>query len=140
MTDRIVIITGGRDLTDRAPIWAFLDEQLEIAQRHLSWLVVYEGGCETGGDLFAREWAERKMLEGVSVFLKSFPPDIGKHGSPAAYHIRNREMVSAAVERRDKHESTVTAGAFPGKRNGTRKTIELLEKAGIETRVVEGCR
>lgn len=140
MTDHIVIITGGRDLTDKTPVWAFLDEQLAFAKRALCWLIVYQGECETGADRFARDWANTKRDAGESVDMLAFPPDLAQWGTPAAYHIRNREMVRRAASLRDEIESTVIAGAFPGKGNGTRETIKLLTKAGIETRVVEGCK
>ncbi len=139
MTDRIVIITGGRDLTDPAPIHAFLDEQLTIAKTHLSWLVVYHGNCPDGADRFAAAWTRKAEHENRGACERPFTPNRAD-GYPAAYHIRNRKMVTNAAERRDKHEATVVAGAFPGERNGSRNTIKLLAKAGIETRVVEGCR
>lgn len=136
MNDRIVIITGGRDLRDPAPVWAFLDEQLAMANSLGQRLLVFEGGCKTGSDLHARSWVASIIRMRNYVGHRSFPPD-PKLPSPARYHVRNREMVKRAQEQVVLEGVAAVAGAFPGAGNGTRTVIKLLAKAGIETVVVE---
>lgn len=134
MTDRIVIITGGRDLADPRPVEAFLERELAQAVRCNQWLMVYHGACPTGADHFAERWWSQKPQEAIG--RTAFWPN-NKLPSPARYHERNRRMVAKAVEMIERLDCVVTAGAFPGAGNGTRTVIKLLAKAGIETVVVE---
>ena len=54
-----ILVTGGRKLADRDLVWNKLEVYREIARKANERLMVIEGGCETGADLFAREWARK---------------------------------------------------------------------------------
>lgn len=134
--NRIVIVTGSRDLREAGLVYDYLDGQLAIAKSLGQRLIVYEGQCPYGGaDLHAYNWVRIAINRGEQVGHKVFPPDLKQHGSPAAFHIRNREMIADAVKERNEGRAAVEAGAFPGRGNGTKGVIAMLKKNGVNVEV-----
>lgn len=108
-----VIVCGGRDFEDQlAVIKAFMGMPAGTTIVH--------GECD-GADRMAGEYAEWLGLP-----VEPHPPDIKKHGSPRAFHIRNQEMVDGGAD---------YVIAFPGG-SGTANLIERAEKAGIQVKKV----
>lgn len=107
-----ILVCGGRDFTDTDSMFSVLDRV--SATRGMSWLI--HGGCPTGADKIAGQWAEaRRIPEWV------FPPNWPKYGK-AAGPIRNQQMIDEG-----KPNACV---AFPGGR-GTADMIARCKKAGI---------
>lgn len=94
---------------------------------------VWHGGAR-GADKMVEEFVnkiERSLRERLGVFikLKAFLPDIKKHGSPAAFHVRNQEMV-------DGGPNVLVAFPKTGEANkGTLSTIKRARDAGIKVSV-----
>lgn len=57
-----VIVTGSRDWSERHQV----DLALDNCKAH-GMTVLVQGGCETGADLMAREWAERNGFPCITV-------------------------------------------------------------------------
>ena len=91
-------------------------------------------GAAKGADAMSEEFfnkIERSVRErmGVIIKVKAFPPDFNKYGSPAAYHMRNQQMVDGKPD---------VLVAFPraGEANkGTLSTIKRARDAGIRVEV-----
>jgi hypothetical protein len=75
-----------------------------------------------GADYFAEMWAYARKLT-----VRIHRPDFDTHGSPAALHIRNREMVE---------EATVLVAFWNGKSPGTKSVIEMARKKKIPVKIV----
>lgn len=108
-----VIVTGGRDWTPvgHNPLYRVLDE--------LKPTVLIQGGCPTGADFWARQYARDHDLH-----LGTFYADWKKHGRSAGPK-RNSEMVNAGAD---------VVVACPGGK-GTEDCTYKARLAGI--RVVE---
>lgn len=104
-----VIVTGGRDFTDRDLVWAVL--------RKLQPGNIIVGDCPTGVDSFAREWAKSQPRQGYVVY-EAFWDKEGRKAGP----LRNRRMVQD-------HKDAVVL-AFPGGR-GTASCIAEAEAEGL---------
>lgn len=127
MTAARVLVTGSRRWSDAAALEAALvqawDEALAAG---FDGMVVVHGGCPTGADRLAWEWASR-----VDVPVEVFAADWDRHG-PAAGPLRNQAMVDAGA---------VVALAFPlGRSAGTRDCMRRAERAGIPVRVIDGAQ
>lgn len=123
---RRVLVTGSRNWnnTDTDTIWGALDRELEELTDEEE-LVVIHGGCPTGADELANQWAEDR---GVAVNV--FPADWATHGK-AAGPIRNQRMVDAGAD---------VCLAFPlGESRGTRDCASRAKAAGIPVTVHTGC-
>ena len=107
-----VLVTGGRDFSDRALLVKVLDT---LHERHAFTLLIH--GDARGADRLAGGWAE-----GRGVQVLACPADWAKHGR-AAGPIRNGEML--------RHEPNLLV-AFPGGK-GTANMTELAKKAGLRT-------
>lgn len=77
----IAIVSGSRDWSDRESIYKALDES--CCQ------MVVQGGCPTGADFIAREYARNKSL-----ILVTFYANWKKYGNSAG-PIRNERMLDA---------------------------------------------
>lgn len=118
-----VIVCGGRDYDNRAAIYAALDKLLLKATAEPGGvLVIIQGGCPTGADLWARAFAA------THCHLINEEADWKKHGD-AAGPIRNAAMI-------EKHAPDGGV-AFPGGR-GTADCVRQMEKAGIKVWFPEG--
>lgn len=80
-----------------------------------------------GADYFAELWA---FAHGHTVMR--FHPDFEKYKSPAAFHVRNRELVDFVSGRRPCY----AVAFWDGKSAGTKSVIELCRKAKIQLKVV----
>lgn len=107
-----VLVCGGRDYRSRGTVFHTLTEL------HPS--VVIHGGCPTGADAFAQEWAS------PVVPIEMYAAEWDKHGK-AAGPIRNQRMIDEG-----KPDLVV---AFPGGR-GTADMVRRARKAGIPVREV----
>ncbi len=114
-----VLVTGGRDYTNRRFVWSSLDRHLLSDPRILrdGELVIIEGGA-AGVDTLARQWVKyfkRIVIRpAFDVSVITEPADWHAHGR-AAGPIRNQKML-------DEHEPD-TLIAFPGGR-GTNDMVE----------------
>ncbi len=87
MSGRVVIVTGSRDLTDGAFVYAALDREHCIKPIH-----ILKHGDYRGLDRLARDWArERGVLEWP------FPADWYTHGRKAG-PMRNQEMADSGAD------------------------------------------
>jgi hypothetical protein len=112
-----VLITGGRDFSDRELLFEALD-RLHAAH---SFTVLIHGDAN-GVDRLAGEWGTAR---GIAV--EAHPADWKKHGR-AAGPIRNQKMLE------EKPELVV---ALPGGR-GTADMVRKAKQAGLEVVMVEG--
>jgi YspA, cpYpsA-related SLOG family len=63
----IVLVTGGRDYTKDSVVWDALD-QLDIREGPVD--LVVQGGCRSGADRFAREWANARERDCLTMNAK----------------------------------------------------------------------
>lgn len=101
------LVFGGRDWRGRAAVVRALT-QLQPTS-------IIEGGCPTGADKFAREWAREN-----GVPLLTVPADWATHGR-AAGPIRNQRMID---------EKPDVAVGFPGGK-GTADMTRRVKAAGV---------
>lgn len=121
----IVLVTGGRDYIH----WGRVQRVLTGLNAQDPITLLGEGGCPTGADAFAREWANTNGVR-LATFAADWtdldaPGAIIKHrrdGTPynaAAGPLRNQRMLQALVPD--------LAVVFPGGR-GTKGMLNLLER------------
>ncbi|MCX4751732.1 DUF2493 domain-containing protein [Kitasatospora sp. NBC_01287] len=120
MTAR-VLVTGSRSWPDAAAVEAALLEAWHDAlQAGHDGIVVVHGGCPTGADRLAWEWAAARDVM-VEVHVAGW----AQHGR-AAGPLRNQAMVAAGA---------VVCLAFPlGRSVGTRDCMRRAAAAGIPVR------
>ena len=111
-----VIVCGGRDYYDADVI----GKALATARPSRGLPILVHGACR-GADLTAA--AVGKAARWI---IEPHAANVRLHGSPAAFHIRNQEMVDAGAD---------LLIAFPGG-TGTADCIRRAEKAGIPVRRV----
>lgn len=118
----LVVVTGSRWFVNHAPVRAVL-------RRHEKF-ELYEGRCPYGGlDDIAKAFAESQGM-----VVRSFPPDFQKYRAGAAFHIRNKAMVNAAIEEARRRNLMVLLHAFFIRMlpcSGTKATAEYAEKRGM---------
>jgi hypothetical protein len=68
-----VLVTGSRDLTARDLVEKQLSVCLARAMHEEKVLVVVQGGCPGGADLFAHEWAGYMLMRGFPVVVEGHP-------------------------------------------------------------------
>lgn len=117
-----VLVTGSRAWADRAVV----EHALGVAFGLWRPMVVVQGGCPTGADRMAWEWAWR-----AGVPCEVWPADWAAHGR-AAGPLRNQAMVDAGAR-------YVLAFPLPGSR-GTEDCVRRAEAAGIPVRRFEAQR
>lgn len=120
----IVVVTGGRNYSNRDLVRSTLDDLLE---EHMDIIVVH-GGCNCkehepniGADFFADEWAKEKEIECVPFFADWWR--FGQNGGP----IRNKQMIETA----QRTGREVMMVAFPGG-SGTTNAKSVALKHGLE--------
>lgn len=131
MSELVIAVTGGRNygLTKRGdPIARRREAEDERATlvmtlNALKPVLVLHGGA-TGADELARQWCLKNRVAYVE-----YMPNFAKHGSPAAYHVRNRDMIDD-LKRYRKRDTEIALVAFPGG-NGTKSTTELAKARRI---------
>lgn len=116
-----ILVTGSRYWSDRAAVHRALNVEFYTHGP----LTVVHGGCASGADAYAAEWAQLYAADGVTE--ESHAADWDRHGK-AAGPIRNGQMVAKGAD-------LVLAFLQPGAaNNGTRNCIKLATAAGIPVR------
>lgn len=125
-----VLVTGSRNYSDYGSVGRaiviIINELVELGYKE----IIFMQGAASGADKHAVEFINKTeksifKLTGVKIRYESYPPDLGKHGSPAAYHIRNQEM----VDQKPVHALVFLERGEPNK--GTLSTVKRLREAGI---------
>ena len=109
-----ILVCGGRDYTDKALVYATLDQ---LKPTH-----IVNGGA-TGADWFGLCYARDKGLP-YSTYMADWKT-YGKAAGP----IRNQEML-------DKEKPDMVVGFFGG--TGTKDMIDRAQRAGINTTHIKG--
>lgn len=106
-----VCVTGGRGHQDRALVFATLDR---VRAKHPG-LEIAQGACQTGADLYAREWARERGVD-----CHDYPADwaLGRKAGP----LRNSHMLV--------HFGPDAVVAFFGG-DGTRDCVAQAEMLGV---------
>lgn len=120
---RRILVTGSRYWADRSAVRRALDEQY-LGLEEGTFTVVH-GGCASGADAYAAEWAQQNATHGVVEETHAAAWDrTGRGAGP----IRNRHMVRLGAD-------LVLAFLQPGQaNNGTRNCIALARAAGLTVR------
>lgn len=125
-----VLVTGSRVYSNYATVGKaisiIINDLVELGCKE----IIFMQGAATGADRHAVEFINKTeksifKLTGAKIRHQSYPPELGKYGSPQAYHIRNQKMID---------ELPVCALVFlePGEsNNGTLSVVKRLRKAGI---------
>lgn len=116
-----LLVCGTRTFNDAELLFATLDDLLRVKLRTHD-VVIVQGECETGADLFAREYAEERCL----MLPRCYAADWETHGK-AAGPIRNTAMVEVA---------DACVAFWNGWSTGTRDAFTKARAKGIPTRVV----
>lgn len=103
----VLAIVGSRKWSDSATLYAEADKLQPTA--------IVSGGA-VGADFIAEKYAADRGLP-----LTVFAPDLDKYGSPAAFHIRNRQIAELA---------DVVLACLDGPSRGTQSTINAAKKLG----------
>lgn len=114
-----VAVTGSRNWTEERAVWAALDN----IQQQIGPFILVHGGCPTGADAIAHEWARRHGVR-VEVFFADW--DTGLGAGPA----RN---VAMAESRPD-----LCLGFPLGPSRGTRGCLREMRRCGVQTYSIEG--
>ena len=119
-----IMVTGSRDwVSDSTIRQALFNAFVELGADNET--VLISGGCPSGADHIA----EKIWVEEMGLVSHRFPALWQEHGK-AAGPIRNQQMVNASPN---------IVLAFPmGESKGTRGTIRMAEKAGLDVRIFEG--
>lgn len=88
-------------------------------------IVIIQGGCSTGGDYLARNYALTKGYK-----LEEFPADWNKYGKSAGY-IRNKQMHEYIAN----YENRGVFAWWDGKSKGTAHSFELAKKYNNPIRI-----
>lgn len=110
-----VLVTGGRDFSDRALVNDALDR---LHAQHAFTVLIH--GDASGADRLSGEWAASKGIQ-----VEARPADWKKHGR-AAGPIRNSQMLNEQPE---------LVIAFPGGK-GTADMVRKAKQAGLEVVIV----
>lgn len=169
----IVIFTGSKLWEEKTVVWNMLDDTYQCALReqenmpdkyraHFPFDVgieLFNGECDTGADLFAKQWYEYAIKEGYQVTYRPFPaqwrlcsdmcpPDFvqkkqhfkhrryGQFGEycPTAGMKRNRDMIQAAELEAHKHYVPGVCLAFClNDSPGTINCARLAKRKGFQT-------
>jgi YspA, cpYpsA-related SLOG family len=70
-----VLVTGSREVKDRAAVWRRLDYLAGMALAAGYRVVVVHGDCESGADRLAREWAVARARQGARITQDPHPAD-----------------------------------------------------------------
>ena len=106
-----IAVCGGRDYLDREKLFASMDKVLEKHPK----MVLVHGGCETGADEYARQWAGKRFVP-QHIYLAQWD----RHGKGAG-PIRNRQMARSGL---------TGLVAFPGGR-GTDNMVRHCRDYGV---------
>lgn len=132
MSELVIAVTGGRKygvVVKGEPIArrrAAEDERatLVMTLNALKPTLVLHGDA-SGADYYAMQWCNQNGVPYVA-----YPPNIAQHGSPAAYHIRNRSMVDDLTRYKRAGTTEIAVVAFAGG-TGTKGTVDYAKKRRI---------
>lgn len=133
--NKTIMVTGSRNWKrEIAEDYALITRGMGIEIKSLvdqgaTEITVRQGGAK-GADAMVVEFVnkiERTLLShGVKIRLKSYPPNFAKYGAPAAYHVRNQQMVDDGAD-------VCVAFLKAGEANrGSLSTIAKARAAGIK--------
>lgn len=109
-----VLVTGSRNWDVEQTI----HDDLAHAQRlYGEELVIVHGGCPTGADQIAHEWAKAR-----GVVVEVHYPNTRGHGK-RGFYLRNKAMVDAGAE--------VVLAYVRNASRGASMTVDLARKAGL---------
>lgn len=117
-----ILVCGGRDFTDRDAVALALKNFKPERATEVGWHIIIHGGCPTGADKLADEWADT-----FGVRKRVYLADWQKHGK-AAGPLRNARMLAEG-----KPDLVI---AFPGGR-GTADMVRKAEAAGVPVRRID---
>lgn len=125
-----VLITGSRNYRSYATVGKAIGIAInDLGAQGFKEITFMQGGA-SGADEHAVEFINKVeksifRLTGIKIRYETYLPDFAKYGSPAAYHIRNQEMV-------DQHPVHALVFLEPGEENGgTLSTVRRLRTADI---------
>jgi hypothetical protein len=130
-----VLVFGSRDLREHGPVWTVLNGIAVWRADPADPIIVIEGGCPTGADLFAKEWADGAPWPFVE--HEQFPPDPHRTDN-RRYFERNVAMARRLVELRSE-AAEVSAWGFIGKplesSRGSKLMAGILADYGVSYQV-----
>jgi len=126
---RRVLVFGSRGFSGVQLVWDVMRSHLCEAD------VVTHGACPHGvnGDgsqRFSPDEGAQDIADAWGYETDPHPANVDKHGSPAAFHIRNREMAATLDPARD-----IACGFWDGVSRGTLNMSQELTKRGIRHRL-----
>jgi len=118
-----ILVTAYREWPEPEAVYRALDARLTF-HGHVT---IIHGDCPSGGDLFARQWAEREIMRGMRdgealVRHEAYPALWDEFGKPAG-PMRNKYMVQLEADE-------CLAFPMPPSR-GTISCMKLAQAAGI---------
>jgi hypothetical protein len=136
--NKTIMVTGSRNWSrDASEDYSLITRGMGIEIKSLvdqgATEITVRQGSAKGADAMVVEFVnkiERTLLShGVKIKHKAYPPNFAKHGSPAAYHVRNQQMVDDGAD-------VCVAFLKPGEPNrGTLSTMAKARAAGIKVSV-----
>jgi hypothetical protein len=120
-----VLVFGSRDLPERRPVWTVLAGVAVWRAEQTEPLVVIEGGCPTGADRYAKEWAESSPWPNIR--HEQYPPDRRRTDNRRFFE-RNVRMARCLAELADQGAS-IEAWGFVSKPLESSRGSKLM--AGI---------
>jgi len=131
-----VLIFGSRDLPHLAPVWTVLNGYAAWRADEVETILVIEGGCKTGADYHAAQWAEGAPWRNIK--HESYPPDRRRRDNRRFFE-RNCQMRDRLLELRAQG-AEVRAWGFVNKplerSPGSKMMAGLLKDAGLPYQLV----
>lgn len=121
-----VLVTGSRDWPNPGVVHLALEEAFDRATvQEGDSLIVVHGGCPSGADAHADEWAHRLNRQGLPVEIEVHSADWEQFKKRAGF-VRNAEMVNLGAD--------LCLAFIYNESKGASHTARLAKKAGIETK------
>lgn len=125
-----IIICGTRAMTDERWVFKKLDEALALLKNKHPIII---SGTAPGPDTLGEQWVfHRSREKQCPMSVVRFHPDKEKHGSPACYFIRNRDMAEYASQRKPGY----CIAFWDGESTGTADMIKQAKKHGLKIRII----
>lgn len=129
MKNKALIVTGSRHFSDYAEVTRAMGIEIKNLVDQGATDIVVRHGAAKGADTLVMEFINKSQRSfaawGIRISLKAYPPNIEKHGSPKAYHVRNQQMVD------DGADACVAFLMRDEPNRGTLNTMARARKAGI---------
>ena len=126
MADFRVIVCGGRDWSDRGAVYDALEYVAIPLCGDTRRMIVVHGGCPTGADKFADDWARVPEFK-ARIWPEIHAADWARHGR-AAGPKRNEAMAAAGAD--------LCLAFWDGESRGTQHMIACAVRSGIPVRIV----